>query len=461
VTRVINRSFVRAERLGTRCAIARLRRAYPATPYEVVELASFKHTLEMAVKTKRSSVRTALLASASLALVRNAQAAFPDFAESYPSGTANADRCAALRFDATSGAPIDPTTAGYTTGLAGAVPLATPVAAPDGWEDCKVASGYYLSAGATSTTDGTNLVVEKVPANFFSTVSSSVEVVLYAASAATWDGSSTGAALTGTGVTECPTNTNTNSATGSDAMADCKVDAGYYVSAGGGATGTAGTLTRAPANHFAAGGVAVDTTTATEIWDGTAGNLAAATGAGVTKCPFGGNSAAGSSALTACNPDCFNTNWGSGAVPTFPSGTCQCAANWYGSPLDASSATAAAAIAGCTKCPFGGGAVAGSTTLTACTPNCAITNTGSGAVANGGTCQCAANYYGSPLDTNGATVAAASTGCTACSAGTTSTAGTTASSGCTGASPTAADSAGASTPIAVALAAAAAVPLLL
>jgi len=113
-----------------------------------------------------------------------------------------------------------------------------------------------------------------------------------------------------------------------------------------------------------------------------------------------------------------------------------------------------------TACPFAGTSAAGSSALTACTPDCVITNSGSGAVANGGTCQCAANYYGSPVDTNGATAAAASTGCTACSAGTTSTAGTTSSSGCTAASPTA-DSAGASTPIAVALATAAAVPLLL
>jgi hypothetical protein len=118
-----------------------------------------------------------------------------------------------------------------------------------------------------------------------------------------------------------------------------------------------------------------------------------------------------------------------------------------------------------TACPFGGTSAAGSSALTACTPDCVTANSNSGAVANGGTCQCAANYYGTPVDTNGASVLAASTGCTACSAGTTSTAGTTSSSGCTAASPTAAsptaDSAGASTPIAVALATAAAVPLLL
>jgi len=123
---------------------------------------------------------------------------------------------------------------------------------------------------------------------------------------------------------------------------------------------------------------------------------------------------------------------------------------------------------GCTACPFGGSSDAGSRAVTDCDPDCSETNTNSGAVADGfGTCQCAANYYGSPEDAMGGTSYAASAGCTACPAGGTSTAGTASSSGCTApppttaASPTTADSAGATTPIAVALATAAAVPLLL
>ena len=67
---------------------------------------------------------------------------------------------------------------------------------------------------------------------------------------------------------------------------------------------------------------------------------------------------------------------------------------------------------------------------------------------------CGANYYGTPTAFDGS-------GCTACPGGTVSTEGTTASSGCTAPPPTTADSAGATTPIAVALATAAAVPLLL
>ena len=212
-------SFDRSrERLGTRCAIVSLRRAYPETPYEVVELASFKHTLEMAVKTKRSSVRTALLASASLALVRGAQAA-PAFANSVPSGTASGSECAALRFDATSGALLAIDNANYGAGLAAAVPLFGATDPATAFEDCKVASGYYLAAGAAGSDDGANLVVKKVPADFYSTVTSAVEVLLYAASPGTWDGVDA-SALAGTGVTKCPFS-GTTSAIGSDAQSDC------------------------------------------------------------------------------------------------------------------------------------------------------------------------------------------------------------------------------------------------
>jgi len=114
-------------------------------------------------------------------------------------------------------------------------------------------------------------------------------------------------------------------------------------------------------------------------------------------------------------------------------------------------------------CPFGGVSDAASSAVTDCDPDCSETNADSGAVADGlGMCQCAANYYGSfPVDAMGGTSAAASAGCTACPAGGTSTAGTASSSGCTAPPPTTADSAGATTPIAVALATAAAVPLLL
>ena len=268
------------------------------------------------VKTKRTFARTALFASASLLLAaRGADAAIGFTAgagatHAFVSSGATLD-CADLWFN-TFGVLVDGdngngNTASHYQGMA--VNKAGLTSAPTSFSDCKVAPGFYLVVAATSATDGDNLKILPTPANFFSAASSTVEVLTYASTPGTWDGS-TATALAGTGV---------------------------------------------------------------------------------TKCPFGGTT------LT----------------------------------------TARSA-------------------LTDCAPDCVTTNTNSGAVANGGTCECAANYYGTPVDTNSASVLAASAGCTACSAGTTSTAGTTASSGCTGA-----ESAGASTPIAVALATAAAVPLLL
>ena len=268
------------------------------------------------VKTKRSTARTALFASASLLLAaRGADAAI-----GFTAGAGATDAfvtggtvdCANLWFVDSTGVLTygdngNGNTATHSQGLA--VNKAGLTGAPASFSDCKVAPGFYLVVAATSATDGDNLKILPTPANFFSAASSTVEVLTYASTPGTWDGS-TATALAGTGV---------------------------------------------------------------------------------TKCPFGGTT------LT----------------------------------------TARSA-------------------LTDCAPDCVTTNTNSGAVANGGTCECAANYYGTPVDTNSASVLAASAGCTACSAGTTSTAGTTSSSGCTGA-----ESAGASTPIAVALATAAAVPLLL
>ena len=182
----------------------------------------------MAVKTKRSSVRTALLATASLALVRGAQAA-PAFAYSVPSGTASGSECAALRFDATSGALLAIDNANYGAGLAAAVPLFGATDPATAFEDCKVASGYYLAAGAAGSDDGASLVVKKVPADFYSTVTSTVEVLLYADSPATWDGADA-SALAGTGVTKCPANS--KSPAGSAQIGDCVCDDGYVAGLG-------------------------------------------------------------------------------------------------------------------------------------------------------------------------------------------------------------------------------------
>ena len=251
-----------------------------------------------------------------------------------------------------------------------------------------------------------------------------------------------------------------------------------------------------------------------------AGHYGTATGfdgTGCTACPVGGSSAAGSSAVTGCVPDCSSLTVAkdSDGITTLSAGDgiqlvtspstgklddCETAPGYYlylqandadtAGPLQIHKAPANFYAPGqqnvvtganyfmmasanmvadsspnalVSACPFGGVSDAASSAVTDCDPDCSETNADSGAVADGlGMCQCAANYYGSfPVDAMGGTSAAASAGCTACPAGGTSTAGTASSSGCTAPPPTTADSAGATTPIAVALATAAAVPLLL
>jgi hypothetical protein len=237
-------------------------------------------------------------------------------------------------------------------------------------------------------------------------------------------------------------------------------------------------------------------------------------GTGCTACPFGGSSDAGSSAVTGCTPDCSSLTVAKDSDGTTPLSAgdgiqlvtspstgklddCETAPGYYliwratdantAGGLEIHKAPANLYAPGqqnvvngdnypqmasanmdtsenplVSACPFGGVSEAASSAVTDCDPDCSETNADSGAVADGfGTCQCAANYYGSPEDATGGTLAVASAGCTACPAGGTSTAGTASSSGCTAPPPTTADSAGATTPIAVALATAAAVPLLL
>ena len=102
---------------------------------------------------------------------------------------------------------------------------------------------------------------------------------------------------------QCPPNT--QSTTGSNAnLATCTTKPGYYISASSGATGTAGTVTAAPAGYHAAGGVAVDTRTANEVWNGYADSFSSATGSALTQCTAGTYSAAtaatSSATCTAC-----------------------------------------------------------------------------------------------------------------------------------------------------------------
>jgi len=302
---------------------------------------------------------------------------------------------------------------------------------------CETAPGYYLRHRANAPTAAAGMDIQKAPEGWYAPGGEDVTTGNVLDLIARWELITTDAGTTAYDNAQlflCPFGG--SSAAGSSALTDCTPDCSDAAFAVDGSTGNC----QCAAGYY---GTADGTTT-----DGT----------GCNACPFGGSSAAGSSALTDCAPVCTAAAFDVDGS----TGNCHCAAGYYGT-ADGTTTDGT----GCDACPFGGTTLtAGSSALTDCAPDCATTNTNSGAVANGGTCECAANYYGSPLDAGGVTTAAASTGCTACSAGTTSTAGTTASSGCTGASPTAAsptaaDSAGASTPIAVALAAAAAVPLLL
>jgi hypothetical protein len=255
-----------------------------------------------------------------------------------------------------------------------------------------------------------------------------------------------------TSLTACPINSDSVESAATTTIGACKCDAGYKAT-------TSNTCETCPTgtDWTTAPSVGTSATFCEGVKTGFAGNAGSGADASVSGCDSGYYIATQATSAAAAN-----NNDASGLVCT------QVPANKYfttttSNPLQVTTPEVP------TACPFAGTSAAGSSALTACTPDCVTTNSNSGAVANGGTCQCAANYYGSPYD-GIATAAAASTGCDACSAGTTSTAGTTSSSGCTAASPTAAsptaasptaDSAGASTPIAVALATAAAVPLLL
>ena len=84
----------------------------------------------------------------------------------------------------------------------------------------------------------------------------------------------------------------------------------------------------------------------------------------VTACPYGGTRAASTSnvALSTCtSPAC-----GSGTNAAAHQGTCRCAANSWGTPLDANDAILATVTKGCTTCGTGYEATAGSTTVEAC-----------------------------------------------------------------------------------------------
>ena len=122
--------------------------------------------------------------------------------------------------------------------------------------------------------------------------------------AANYYGTAGNAASAHATVTACPANTGNGASTSNQLLATCTTAAGYYISASSGVTGTAGTVTAAPAGYHAAGGVAVDTRTANEVWNGYADSFSSATGSALTQCTAGTYSAAtaatSSATCTAC-----------------------------------------------------------------------------------------------------------------------------------------------------------------
>ncbi|EAR91466.1 immobilization antigen (macronuclear) [Tetrahymena thermophila SB210] len=130
---------------------------------------------------------------------------------------------------------------------------------------------------------------------------------------------------------------------------------------------------------------------------------------GCTACPTGTASTAGSTAITSCS--CNDTNAALKADNIY----CVCKANFYGTP----NPTAGGAT-GCTACPTGTASTAGSTAVTSCSCN----DTNATLKADNSACFCKANFYGTPT-TFGAS------GCTACPAGTISADGQTDKSQCT------------------------------
>jgi len=217
------------------------------------------------------------------------------------------------------------------------------------------------------------------------------------------------------GCTACPTNT--ASAQGTATLAGCTVKAGYYIAtkANSATDATSLVISATLANFYSVGGEYATIQEATKV---------AATS---TACPFGGVSTAGSDALTDCNP----VNALSTVNSVEVGGTVICKTNFYGSPKDANGAELAVATQGCTPCPFGGASTQGDLLLADCNPAAYTTNGADGTGTSAGLTVCAVGYYGSPLDTNDATVLGASKGCTVCPLDTTSLAGTTTLAGCT------------------------------
>ena len=161
----------------------------------------------------------------------------------------------------------------------------------------------------------------------------------------------------------------------------------------------------------------------------------------VTPCPSASTSLASSvtTSLSACTCDsgykatstgCVICPTGTGRAATAAAGTpSSCGAILQGYYGTAGTDGTANSDATASPCPFAGSTLSSSALdvpLSACSPTCSAPTADNGA----GSCECRANYYGTPMDSLGGTSLAASTGCTACPLGTTSPVASTVASDC-------------------------------
>jgi len=234
--------------------------------------------------------------------------------------------------------------------------------------DCKVTAGYYLSVAGSADVAGT---IAQTPVNKFQ-----------AGGATAVDSTSADTP------TACVAKS--TSAAGSDAIDDCKVVPGNYLSVASPSATGSGRIARSGSNVYAAGGTSISTTTAETP----------------TACVYGGSSAIGSDAIADCTPSC-------GTVAVAGSGTCTCKAGRTGTPTP----TTAAVTGGCTATLCAVNKYVNSNVCTACAGGTTIAKDGdaSGADTTCAKTKCAVNQYVS------------SNVCTACAAGTTNALGDDAS----------------------------------
>jgi phenylpyruvate tautomerase PptA (4-oxalocrotonate tautomerase family) len=296
------------------------------------------------------------------------------------------------------GAPTSTTSGAVATGGCTACPTNSESAAGEAANlaACTVKAGYYIATESTSASDATSLVISIAPVNWYAAGGASASeqtdsTVTATRLACPHDGTTpatgktalsdcvpdcntayaSSVALGGTcvcksttygaptptnakptgGCTACPSGkyvqTAYTAATGGSAssgvaaattgVADCDVQAGFYISVQSTSTTNIDDLTviQIGANKYAAGLSGTTQVTSDDI--STAAALA---------CPYAGTTVQAGGKLSDCTPSC-----GSGTNAVALGGTCVCDTTHYGLPVDAEGTTTSVVTQGCTACP--------------------------------------------------------------------------------------------------------------